>query len=164
MGHYLSSWQDVAREPRKSRPGCYPAGAERCSEPASGHFPHHFYFLSVGVSSEHKWIDTAGPRPAWLRGSGRTAPGCYGKGHPDFTLMDGSDSVAESELSRAPWQQRAMNGEHGAGTWSNLIDLTQTLWENIGLALLAQYPICKLLFSHSWLFPLWGHRHRFFFL
>lgn len=38
-------------------------------------------------------------------GSGRRDPGCYGKGHPDFTLMDSSDSVAEEELSWAPWQQ-----------------------------------------------------------
>lgn len=35
----------------------------------------------------------------------RRDPGCYGKGHPDFALMDCSDSVAEEELSWTPWQQ-----------------------------------------------------------
>ena len=36
---------------------------------------------------------------------GRRDPGCHGKGHPDFALMDSSDSVAEEELSWTPWQQ-----------------------------------------------------------
>lgn len=63
------------------------------------------FFFVPGPSREQNWINTAGPHPPRHRGSGRRDPGCYGKGHPDFTLMDGSDSAAEEELSWAPWQQ-----------------------------------------------------------
>lgn len=47
-------------------------------------------------------------------GSGMRDPGCHGKGHSDFTLMDSGGSVAGKELRWAPWQQ-ATDRSHRAG-------------------------------------------------
>lgn len=58
-------------------------------------------------------------------------PGCHGKGHPDFTLIDSGGSVARKELSWAPWQQ-ATDRSRRAGAGSCLIDLTQPQQKNIG--------------------------------
>lgn len=109
MRHYFSSWQDIVSGTGKLSLAAIQA-EQRDVQSQPVVIPSAIFISSLLVcrrnASESTQQDLAHPDS----GSGRRDPGCYGKGHPGFTLMDSSDSVAESELSRAPWQQRATNG------------------------------------------------------
>lgn len=71
----------------------------------SARFDRQFFFFCSVFGAEVNQHSRTSPTQTQGVGGGRRDPGCYGKGHPDFTLMDSSDSVAEEELSWAPWQQ-----------------------------------------------------------
>lgn len=114
-----------------SRSACFSVNRAAVWRANKGFIRFGWIPASAVLPPEQKWADTVGRHTPRHAGSGMRDPGCHGKGHPDFTMMDSGGSAARKELSWVPWQQ-ATDRSHRVGAWSFLIDLTQPQQKNTG--------------------------------